>query len=589
MKQISLIVGFLILSIFVSAQVVNPPNLICASKKQNGDVTLTWELPSNTCGTFVSYRIYSSNDPEGPFTLLDSVTNQGNTEFTHTGADCNTETKYYYMTTYRQCSGGTTITSDTLNCEDPVPPEINYVTVFNGGVEIFWQPSSSPEAAGYIIYRDDGGFNPIDTVYGRLNNFYFDATADPLNNIEIYTIATLDACENVGPFYNDPHQTILLTTSGSQCSPTLDLNWTPYNNWPDDTTGDHVVEYAINGSAYQTDTTLPATRFGYVFTNFQDGDELCVRIGTHHPTDTFVSYSNAYCETVDIVQPAEFLHITNATVENNEQIRVTWEPDQNADLISINVQRSNDGNAYSVINSQNTGAVLPQEMTYIDTDPRSLDNSKFYRIESVDSCDNSKLSGIAHTIYLQGKAKPNFVNTIEWNPFEITNGVIEQYYIYRNVNGTWELLQTMPPGSGQKMRLDDEISDLHDHQGEFCYRIEAEGYIDFPSGDTSQFLTRSNDMCLQQITRVYAPTAMIIGGKNNEFKPVLSFENPDSYQMRIFNRWGQLIFQTSDINEGWNGTYEGQVVQQGVYTYLITVTGINGNVLNEKGTFMVIR
>jgi trimeric autotransporter adhesin len=57
----------------------------------------------------------------------------------------------------------------------------------------------------------------------------------------------------------------------------------------------------------------------------------------------------------------------------------------------------------------------------------------------------------------------------------------------------------------------------------------------------------------------------------------------------IFNQWGQKIFETSDINEPWYGRYNGQTVQQGVYTYLITVTGVNGNVINRTGTVMVIR
>ena len=45
-----------------------------------------------------------------------------------------------------------------------------------------------------------------------------------------------------------------------------------------------------------------------------------------------------------------------------------------------------------------------------------------------------------------------------------------------------------------------------------------------------------------------------------------------SYELHIFNRWGQLIFYTNDYELGWNGTMLGnssEVVAQGVYVYVI--------------------
>ena len=39
--------------------------------------------------------------------------------------------------------------------------------------------------------------------------------------------------------------------------------------------------------------------------------------------------------------------------------------------------------------------------------------------------------------------------------------------------------------------------------------------------------------------------------------------------MYIFNRWGELIFETTDLNKGWDGTYNGIVVQEGVYVWKI--------------------
>ena len=73
------------------------------------------------------------------------------------------------------------------------------------------------------------------------------------------------------------------------------------------------------------------------------------------------------------------------------------------------------------------------------------------------------------------------------------------------------------------------------------------------------------------ISHYYIPSAFSPNsdGKNDEFKAsLINFEN---YEMKIFNRWGELLFQSNDPNEGWDGTYKGADVQQGVYLYQITL------------------
>jgi len=42
--------------------------------------------------------------------------------------------------------------------------------------------------------------------------------------------------------------------------------------------------------------------------------------------------------------------------------------------------------------------------------------------------------------------------------------------------------------------------------------------------------------------------------------------------MLIYNRWGQQIFESHNINKGWDGKYKGKLVELGVYTYRIEAT-----------------
>src|SRR5690606_1396867 len=57
---------------------------------------------------------------------------------------------------------------------------------------------------------------------------------------------------------------------------------------------------------------------------------------------------------------------------------------------------------------------------------------------------------------------------------------------------------------------------------------------------------------------IYVPNTFTPDGDqyNNEFKPVLaSGFDPYDYTLYIFNRWGELIFESHDVNHGWSGSY----------------------------------
>ena len=62
-------------------------------------------------------------------------------------------------------------------------------------------------------------------------------------------------------------------------------------------------------------------------------------------------------------------------------------------------------------------------------------------------------------------------------------------------------------------------------------------------------------------------------GKNEIFKPVMEGFDENEYTLYIFNRWGELIFESHDMNVGWDGTYSqhDENVQDGVYTWEIIV------------------
>ncbi|XOV66816.1 MAG: PKD domain-containing protein [Fluviicola sp.] len=73
---------------------------------------------------------------------------------------------------------------------------------------------------------------------------------------------------------------------------------------------------------------------------------------------------------------------------------------------------------------------------------------------------------------------------------------------------------------------------------------------------------------------IYVPNTFTPDGNgaNEIFKPVLTGFDPNDFELLIFNRWGDLIFESHNMEVGWDGTFAGQdyQVQDGVYTWKIT-------------------
>ncbi len=89
---------------------------------------------------------------------------------------------------------------------------------------------------------------------------------------------------------------------------------------------------------------------------------------------------------------------------------------------------------------------------------------------------------------------------------------------------------------------------------------------------------------------IFVPTAFTPNkdGKNDALKPICVGITRLDY-FRIYNRWGQLIFETNEFEKGWNGTING--VEQGNGTYVFITQGVDytGKVVYKKGTVVLIR
>jgi gliding motility-associated-like protein len=76
-------------------------------------------------------------------------------------------------------------------------------------------------------------------------------------------------------------------------------------------------------------------------------------------------------------------------------------------------------------------------------------------------------------------------------------------------------------------------------------------------------------------------------GLNDEFTVIQS--NVSEFEMFIFNRWGELLYYTTDLNEGWDGRYEQKEAEIGAYVYVIKAAFFDGSSLEKKGNVTLLR
>ncbi|MCF2520475.1 gliding motility-associated C-terminal domain-containing protein [Dyadobacter sp. CY351] len=77
-------------------------------------------------------------------------------------------------------------------------------------------------------------------------------------------------------------------------------------------------------------------------------------------------------------------------------------------------------------------------------------------------------------------------------------------------------------------------------------------------------------------------------GKNEILMPVINEITSLNY-FKIYNRWGELMFYTKDMNKGWDGTFAGKQAISGTYVWMIEGISNEGKVMRKNGSVMLIK
>jgi gliding motility-associated-like protein len=89
---------------------------------------------------------------------------------------------------------------------------------------------------------------------------------------------------------------------------------------------------------------------------------------------------------------------------------------------------------------------------------------------------------------------------------------------------------------------------------------------------------------------IYAPTAFTPNhdGVNDIFIPIY-VEIMRIQYLRIFDRWGNLLWETADMGKGWDGVVNGKQMPMDTYVYMVVGIDVNGKTVSRKGDLTLIR
>jgi len=328
--------------------------------------------------------------------------------------------------------------------------------------------------------------------------------------------------------------------------------------------------------------SLPGKNSGY---QFLTAGRYIVRLRGF----TTAGYGQWFSDSITVPNTITFtsttaVNILSASVLAPSKIKINWLPLTGAANYTVYLHKGG-------ITAQL--ATTPDTAFYDTLTPLSVftNDSSYYYIRATDSCGNTSLpSAIARPILLTAANHDNQYALINWTPYEYWptvppsggfRGVALSYQIQVLQNGSFTGYFDTPDTN----YTDNAFFDSTLSSSQRCYRIEA---IQNGGNHATSY---SNIVCVPYLPTFWVPTAFTPNGDglNDVFKVTAIGISSSAFSLKIFNAWGEFIFQSTDPNQGWDGTFHGKPSPEGPYLYIITATMNENKTINTSGTLNLMR
>ena len=475
-----------------------------------------------------------------------------------------------------------------------LPPVIDSVSVdpISGLAVIGWTQNPSNEVDSFYFYEFLPNNSPQWSKFHQINGdktktafFSIIPFKDPSVASLTFNIAAIKNGD--APAWSlKAHRTIFLSTKYSNCNLQTNLVWNKYINW-NNGVKEYKVLASIDGGPFQViGTTAPADTF-FVHSGLKPQSKYDYIVRAFETGSSKTSSSNKRMVKADFPLQPKFNYLSYVTVKSQTEIELLCLIDTIAEIEKYLIERKVNKGSYEVVKTILASSLKNlTTIKYIDKDLDTKNKTYSYTVKAIDFCGKTAyISEINNSILLKGENMPEAMsNKIKWNEYINWQGGTIHYNIYRSIDGKFNPspIMVLPPGSTE---YSEQLDDYYYTSGEFCYYIEA---MEGPNNYVSQKST-SNKICLVQQPIIYIPSAFKLNGINNVFKPVISFVDPINYNFSVYDRWGNRVFESPEILNGWDGKINEAEAEEGIYIYHLNYSTALGTVQGKSGNVLLLK
>jgi gliding motility-associated-like protein len=215
------------------------------------------------------------------------------------------------------------------------------------------------------------------------------------------------------------------------------------------------------------------------------------------------------------------------------------------------------------------------------------------RCEKVDSM-LQKCMNLAGPYSINLNVKPDGAGTIDFNSLHVTNFIWSgEYYQTKFAPYYLSYLQAAPTDTSLYAFDHWEWTSNTNSTTAMPYEKNNE---DFLFRDSISFVISASDnitaVFVDKRTDLVLPTGFTPNGDgvNDVFSPLgLQAKYMRDYEMQVWNRWGQEVFRSTEFQTGWDGTFNGDRLQTGVYAYMLKYKNVENESKIVKGNVTLIR
>jgi gliding motility-associated-like protein len=277
-------------------------------------------------------------------------------------------------------------------------------------------------------------------------------------------------------------------------------------------------------------------------------------------------------KTVSTPKPV-YIHATS--VEKNKNISLTWEKSKEIDFLKYKITRDESTSGSYTYYSEKTDI---NDTTYLDENVKVQQNVYCYEIRQVNDCGIENPDAYSScSILLKGVSAP-FMHSLSWNDYYYWKQGVKDYAVMKQEPNE----SPIQIGSTKYKKTASRHEKLNIENGLYYYTIVASEY-------QSSFQSVSNTIELIQAPLLRVPNAFTPNGDNINDTWGTAPVFVKDYELRLYNRWGQLIFMTNDKHHAFKDEFLNDPATSDVFVYLVTYTGWDGSSHVQKGNVTLLK